>query len=109
VYDAVTGRSLTIPLNTPVAASGNRCGALIARVDPDHPAMIFNDNQVTYRQVNAAADRCGAALPQLGASAVDELCVRGPQVMMGYWNIPTGTANALRPDPDGGRPLAIQR
>ena len=81
----------------------------MARAHPDHPAMIFNDNQVTYRQVNAAADRCDAALPQLGASAVDELCVRGPQVMMGYWNMPTGTANALRPDPDGGRPLAIQR
>jgi long-chain acyl-CoA synthetase len=33
-----------------------------------------------------------------------ELCVRGPQVMKGYWNMPTETANALRPDPDGGRP-----
>jgi long-chain acyl-CoA synthetase len=33
-----------------------------------------------------------------------ELCVRGPQIMKGYWNMPTETANALRPDPDGGRP-----
>jgi long-chain acyl-CoA synthetase len=24
--------------------------------------------------------------------------------MKGYWNMPTETANALRPDPDGGRP-----
>jgi len=31
---------------------------------------------------------------------VGELCVRGPQVMRGYWNMPTETANALRPDPD---------
>jgi acyl-CoA synthetase (AMP-forming)/AMP-acid ligase II len=74
----------------------------MARAHPDYPAMIFNDNQATYRQVNEAVDRCGAALPQLGASAVDELCVRGPQVMKGYWNIPTETANALRPDPEGG-------
>jgi len=33
-----------------------------------------------------------------------ELCVRGPQVMKGYWNSPTETANALRPDPDGRGP-----
>lgn len=33
-----------------------------------------------------------------------ELCVRGPQVMKGYWKMPTETANALRPDPDGGCP-----
>jgi long-chain acyl-CoA synthetase len=29
---------------------------------------------------------------------VGELCVRGPQVMKGYWNMPTETANVLRPD-----------
>ncbi len=27
---------------------------------------------------------------------VGELCIQGPQVMKGYWNIPTETANALR-------------
>jgi len=38
----------------------------------------------------------------LGPDEVGELCVRGPQVMKGYWNMPTETANVLRPDPDGG-------
>lgn len=33
---------------------------------------------------------------------VGELCIRGPQVMKGYWNMTTETANALRPDPEGG-------
>jgi long-chain acyl-CoA synthetase len=28
-----------------------------------------------------------------------ELCVRGPQVMKGYWNMPEETANVLRRDP----------
>jgi long-chain acyl-CoA synthetase len=30
---------------------------------------------------------------------VGELCVRGPQVMKGYWNMPSETANVLRSDP----------
>jgi long-chain acyl-CoA synthetase len=33
---------------------------------------------------------------ELAPGEVGELCVRGPQVMKGYWNIPTETANALR-------------
>ncbi|MBN1148104.1 MAG: long-chain fatty acid--CoA ligase [Anaerolineales bacterium] len=40
----------------------------------------------------------------LAPGEVGELCVRGPQVMKGYWNMPTETANVLVPDPDGGDP-----
>jgi long-chain acyl-CoA synthetase len=40
----------------------------------------------------------------LGINEVGELCIRGPQVMKGYWNMPTETANTLRPDPEGGDP-----
>jgi long-chain acyl-CoA synthetase len=30
-----------------------------------------------------------------------EIIIKGPQVMVGYWNLPTETANALRVGPDG--------
>jgi long-chain acyl-CoA synthetase len=33
---------------------------------------------------------------------IGELAVRGPQVMMGYWNDPAATEEILRPDPAGG-------
>jgi long-chain acyl-CoA synthetase len=32
----------------------------------------------------------------LGVDDIGELCIRGPQVMKGYWNMPTETANSLR-------------
>jgi len=40
----------------------------------------------------------------LGVNEEGELCIRGPQIMKGYWNMPTETANTLRPDPEGGAP-----
>jgi long-chain acyl-CoA synthetase len=32
----------------------------------------------------------------LDPGEIGELCIRGPQVMKGYWNMPTETANSLR-------------
>lgn len=40
----------------------------------------------------------------LSPGEMGELCVRGPQVMQGYWNMPQETANVLRSDPAGGDP-----
>ncbi|HLE30746.1 MAG TPA: long-chain fatty acid--CoA ligase [Anaerolineales bacterium] len=41
-------------------------------------------------------------LTPLGPNEVGELVIRGPQVMWGYHNDPTGTANVLRDLGDGG-------
>ncbi|MCB0213008.1 MAG: long-chain fatty acid--CoA ligase [Anaerolineae bacterium] len=37
----------------------------------------------------------------LGPNRPGELCIHGPQVMKGYWNMPTETANTLRVDAEG--------
>jgi long-chain acyl-CoA synthetase len=41
---------------------------------------------------------------ELGPEEIGELLVRSPQVFKGYWNMPTETANSLRPGPEGGGP-----
>jgi long-chain acyl-CoA synthetase len=38
---------------------------------------------------------------ELPPGEIGELIIKGPQVMKGYWNLPTETANALRTGPDG--------
>jgi long-chain acyl-CoA synthetase len=38
----------------------------------------------------------------LGTGEIGELCIRGPQVMKGYWNMPTETVNVLREHPPMG-------
>jgi long-chain acyl-CoA synthetase len=38
----------------------------------------------------------------LGVNEIGELVIQGPQVMLGYWNMPTETANVLREHPDLG-------
>ena len=38
---------------------------------------------------------------ELPPDEIGELIIKGPQVMKGYWNLPTETANALRTGPDG--------
>jgi long-chain acyl-CoA synthetase len=43
----------------------------------------------------------------LGVGEVGELCIRGPQVMKGYWNRPDETAKVMRTYPDGGGPWLL--
>ncbi|HUK90728.1 MAG TPA: long-chain fatty acid--CoA ligase [Blastocatellia bacterium] len=63
-------------------------------------------------------ESCGIPFPDTECRIVDietgqhelpvgepgELCIRGPQVMLGYWNRPDETANALREGGDGKGP-----
>jgi long-chain acyl-CoA synthetase len=63
-------------------------------------------------------ESCGIPFPDTECRIVDietggrevpvgepgELCIRGRQVMLGYWNQPEETAYALREDPDGQGP-----
>ena len=74
-----------------------------------HANPIFGENRVgtigvPWPDTEAKIVDADTGEKTLGPGEVGELCVRGPQVMKGYWNMPTETANVLWPDPDGGGP-----
>jgi long-chain acyl-CoA synthetase len=51
---------------------------------------------VPFPDTDAAIMDIETGEQQLGIGEIGELCIRGPQVMKGYWNMPTETANSLR-------------
>ncbi|MDY6876126.1 MAG: long-chain fatty acid--CoA ligase [Chloroflexota bacterium] len=74
-----------------------------------HANPIYGDNRVgtiglPWPDTEAKVVDIETGEQTLGASEEGELCIRGPQVMKGYWNMPTETANVLRPGLEGGDP-----
>lgn len=76
-----------------------------------HANPVFGDNRIgtiglPWPDTEVKIVEAEEGQRVLGFDEPGELCVRGPQVMRGYWNMPTESANVLRPDPDdpGGLP-----
>ncbi|OQY21769.1 MAG: long-chain fatty acid--CoA ligase [Anaerolineaceae bacterium 4572_32.1] len=72
-----------------------------------HANPIYGDNRVGTigvpwpdTEVKIMDTETGEKVMPVGEEG--ELCIRGPQVMKGYWNMPTETANTLRDHGDGG-------
>lgn len=56
---------------------------------------------IPYPDTEAIIVDADTGTRMLEAGEVGELCIRGPQVMRGYWNRPDETAKVLRTGPDG--------
>ena len=74
-----------------------------------HANPIFGDNRVgtigvPWPDTEVKIIDADTGEKELGVGEVGELCIRGPQVMKGYWQMPTETANSLRDHADGGGP-----
>ncbi len=74
-----------------------------------HANPVFGDNRIgtiglPWPDTDVKIVDLDTGEQSLGINEVGELCVRGPQVMKGYWNLPGETANTLRPAQDGGLP-----
>jgi len=66
-----------------------------------HANPIFGDNRIgtiglPFPNTDAQIVDAETGEQTLGVGEVGELVVRGPQVMKGYWRMPTETANSLR-------------
>jgi long-chain acyl-CoA synthetase len=74
-----------------------------------HTNPAFGDSRIgtiglPYPDTEAMIVDVDTGEQEVGVDELGELCIRGPQVMKGYWNMPTETANALRDHGDGGGP-----
>jgi long-chain acyl-CoA synthetase len=72
-----------------------------------HANPIFGDNRVgtiglPWPDTEVKIVDVDTGERELGIGEDGELCIRGPQVMKGYWQMPTETANTLRSHGDGG-------
>jgi len=71
-----------------------------ATMDPiDHPRAHSIGVPVPDTDVKIVDLETGERELPVGESG--EIIIKGPQIMKGYWNLPTETANALRVGPDG--------
>jgi long-chain acyl-CoA synthetase len=74
-----------------------------------HTNPIFGENRIgtiglPYPDTEATIVDLETGETEVPIGEPGELCIRGPQVMKGYWNMPTETANTLRVHPEGGDP-----
>lgn len=74
-----------------------------------HANPVFGENRIgtiglPWPDTDVKIVDVDTGLRVLKVGEIGELCVRGPQVMKGYWNMPAETANALRKDLQGGGP-----
>jgi long-chain acyl-CoA synthetase len=92
-FEAITGGKM-------VEAYGLTETSPAATLDPiDHPRPRSIGVPVPDTDVKIVDLETGTQ--ELAVGEIGEIIIRGPQVMKGYWNLPTETANALRVGPDG--------
>jgi long-chain acyl-CoA synthetase len=66
-----------------------------------HANPVYGDNRVgtigvPWPDTDVKIVDAETGEKELGIGEAGELCIRGPQVMKGYWNMPEETANTLR-------------
>ena len=92
-FEAITGSKM-------VEAYGLTETSPAATMDPiDSPRAHSIGVPVPDTDVKIVDVETGTREMDVGKSG--EIIIKGPQVMKGYWNMPTETANAIRTGPDG--------
>jgi long-chain acyl-CoA synthetase len=89
-FERLTGAKLVEGYGLSEATPVTHCNPIYGkRKDGSWIGLPFPDTEAVIMDLESGDE-------QLEAGEIGELCIRGPQVMKGYWNMPTETANALR-------------
>ena len=89
-FEKLTGGKLVEGYGLSEATPVTHCNPIYGkRKEGSWIGIPFPDTVATIRDLETGEI-------DLGVGEIGELCVQGPQVMKGYWNMPTETANALR-------------
>lgn len=95
-FERVTGVTLNEGYGLSEASPVTHSTASLARRKPGSIGLPLPDTDIKIVDLDTGTR-------ELPAGEEGELCVAGPQIMKGYWNQPSETAFALRPDA-AGRP-----
>ncbi len=89
-FERLTGGKLVEGYGLSEATPVTHCNPIYGkRKDGSWIGLPFPNTEAVIRDLETGET-------DLGVGEIGELCIRGPQVMKGYWNMPTETANTLR-------------
>ena len=89
-FEKLTGSKLVEGYGLSEATPVTHCNPIYGkRKDGSWIGLPFPDTDAAILDLEAGEE-------EIAVNEIGELCIRGPQVMKGYWNMPTETANALR-------------
>jgi long-chain acyl-CoA synthetase len=96
-WESLTGSILRQGYGLSETSPTTHAQAILGLRKPDSCGLPFPDTECKIVDIETGDS-------EVPAGEAGELCIRGPQVMLGYWNQPEETAHALRADPDGEGP-----
>jgi long-chain acyl-CoA synthetase len=89
-FESLTGGKLVEGYGLSEATPVTHCNPIYGkRKEGSWIGVPFPDTDAMVMDIDTGEEVLGVGEP-------GELCIRGPQVMKGYWNMPTETANSLR-------------
>ncbi len=94
-FEALSGAKLFEAYGMSEAPTGTHCNPFYGQNKEGSIGLPLPDMEVKIISLDDG-------VTELGVNEVGEMVMRGPQIMWGYHNDPTGTANVLRDLGDGG-------
>jgi long-chain acyl-CoA synthetase len=96
-FESLTGSVVFEGFGLSEAPTATHCNPMLGENKTGSVGMPFPD-------VESVIISLDDGVTEMATGEVGELVIRGPQVMKGYHNMPTETANTLRDRGDGGAP-----